>query len=319
MAAGFCHEAALQRLLTWVNAGGARFWQVFDNISRTNLAETNLMTPKDLVVFLEEEAGRSERLAFAANLAELWQAHLIVTFVTNRLGLDRHAGFAVGAALTNMLSAHRAEVEKAKQQTRQVYDRIVANRVFTHEWRVSENEQGEALMLHARHASLAILGPAAGSTPSMTTLGLSEDIIFASGRPSLLVPVDWPAHRLPKRIVVGWNASREATRAIADAMPFLTAAETVHLVVVPEAKINNLGSNPGVDISRHLARHKVPVTLQQLEGRDAGMVLLEHARSLNADLLVMGAYGHSKFSELIFGGVTRTMFATADFPVLLSR
>jgi nucleotide-binding universal stress UspA family protein len=277
------------------------------------------MTPKDLVVFLEEEAGRSERLAFAANLAELWQAHLIVTFVTNRLALDRHAGFAVGDALTNMLSAHRAEVEKAKQQTHRLYDHIVANRPFTHEWRISENEQGEALMLHARHASLAVLGPAAGSTQSVTTLGLSEDIIFASGRPSLLLPVDWPAHRLAKRIVIGWNASREATRAIADAMPFLTAAEAVHLVVVPEAKITNLGSDPGAVICRHLARHKVSVTLLQLEGRDAGTVLLEHARSLNADLLVMGAYGHSKISEFIFGGVTRTMFASADFPVLLSR
>ena len=277
------------------------------------------MTPKDLVVFLEEEAGRSQRLAFAANLAELWQAHLIATFVTSQLALNRHAGFAIGAALTNMLSAHRAEVEKAKQQTRQVYDSIVANRVFTHEWRVSENEQGESLMLHARHTSLAILGPAARSTQPGTTLGLSEDIIFASGRPSLLLPVDWPADRMPKRIVIGWNASREATRAVADAMPFLTAAEAVHLVVVPEAKINSLGADPGADISWHLARHNVPVTLQQLKGGDAGTTLLEHTRSLNADLLVMGAYGHSKISEFIFGGATRTMFANADFPVLLSR
>lgn len=75
-------------------------------------------------------------------------------------------------------------------------------------------------MLHARHASLAIVGPPSIRREAMTTLGLSENVIFASGRPSLLVPIDWPAHWIGKRIVVGWNGSREATRAIGDALSF---------------------------------------------------------------------------------------------------
>lgn len=278
------------------------------------------MTPKDMVVLIEEEAGQRERLAFAAALAELWQAHLVATFVPAVLGSDRHSGFAIGGALTELLRLHRAEVEIAKQRGRELFERLVANRGFTHEWRVAERDAGEALMLHARHVGLALVGPPASGTRPATTLSVSKDMIFASGRPTLLLPLGWPPARLPRRIVIGWNASREATRAIADAMPFLVAAEAVHLVVVPDPAINHLlGANPGADISRHLARHGVPVMLEQIQGEDAGAVLLERAAALEADLLVIGAYGSSKISEFVFGGVTLTMLAQAPLPTLLSR
>jgi nucleotide-binding universal stress UspA family protein len=103
-------------------------------------------------------------------------------------------------------------------------------------------------------------------------------------------------------------------------MPFLVNATAVHLVVVPEAKIRSLlGAEPGGDISRHLARHGVPVMLEQSEGSEAGAVLLERARTLNADMLVMGVYGRSKISEFIFGGATRAVLSAAELPLLLSR
>ena len=141
-----------------------------------------------------------------------------------------------------------------------------------------------------------------------------------SERPSLLLPIDWLPERIARHIVVGWNGSREATRAIADAMPFLVNAASVHLVVVPEAKIRSLlGADPGAGISRHPAWHGVPVVLEQSDGSDAGAVLLESARTLNVDMLVMGAYGRSRISEFIFGGATRTVLSAAEFPILLSR
>lgn len=278
------------------------------------------MTPKDIVVFIEEEAGQRERLAFVAALAELWQAHLVATFVPAVLGSNRHAGFAIGGALAEMLRQHHSVMEKAQQRCRELFEQLVANRGFTHEWRFADQEVGEALMLHARHVGLAIVGPPAHGSQPATNLSLSEDMIFASGRPTLLLPRDWPATRLPQRIVIGWNASREAARAIADAMPFLIAARAVHLVVVPDPGISHLlGANPGADISRHLARHGVPVTLEQIQGEDAGPVLLERIAALDADLLVVGAYGRSRISEFVFGGVTRTMLACAPCPILLSR
>jgi len=278
------------------------------------------MPPKDIVVFLEEEEGRENRLAFAASLASFWQAHLIATFVVERLQLNRNASFAVGAGLTDLLKRHHEGVERALATTKASFDHHVSQAGLSGEWRISRDESGEELMLHARHASLAIVGPPTRTTDTITMLGLSEDVIFASGRPSLLLPIGWQPDRLPKRIVIGWNAGREATRAIADAMPFLVAAQAVHLVVVPEAKIQALhGADPGADISRHLVRYGVPVELEQHRGSDAGAVLLDRCRDLDADMLVMGAVGRSRISEFIFGGATRTVLGQAGLPIFLSR
>jgi nucleotide-binding universal stress UspA family protein len=144
-------------------------------------------------------------------------------------------------------------------------------------------------------------------------------VILASGRPSLLLPIGWPAERIGRRIVVGWNAGREATAAIAAAMPFLAGAEEVRIVVVPDARTRNLyGADPGADIAQHLARHGIAVTLDQREGEDAGAVLLECCRAVDADMLVMGAVGRSRISEFVFGGATRTVLGATDLPVLLS-
>ncbi|WP_372396302.1 universal stress protein [Azospirillum sp. HJ39] len=276
--------------------------------------------PKDIVVFIEADEERAGRLAFAAALARRWQAHLIATFVANRLELTPSSSFARGGGVEAMLRKHHAAARVAAAETRTLFDRIVADADISGEWRLSDHEDGETLMLHARHASLAIVGPPLRPTRPVRMLSLSEDVIFASGRPTLLLPAGWPSHRIGRRIVVGWNGSREASTAIALAMPFLTAADIVHLVVVPEARPNGrLGADPGADMSRHLARNGVEVVLEQRPGTDAGTVLLDHARSVDADMLVMGAYGRPRISEFVFGGTTRTVLAKADTPILLSR
>lgn len=275
---------------------------------------------KDLVVFLETGEGCSERLGYAAALARRWQAHLIATFVTHPLALIPHVGFAVGDGLSDMIAEYRRRTGAALAQARSDFGRLTDRRSFTAEWRESDNETGEALMLHARHAGLAILGPPARQTDAITMLGLSERMIFDSGRPCLLLPAHWPPERIPDRIVVGWNGGREATRAIADAMPLLATAEAVHLVVVPEAHTRgSFGEDPGADMAAHLVRHGVPIRLEQCHGADAGSVLLDRCAAIDADLLVMGAIGRPRISEFVFGGATRTVFASAQRPLLLSR
>lgn len=276
------------------------------------------MFPKDLVVFLEQECrGGERRLAFAAELAKRWQAHLIAAFATRPLALDPYAGFAVGAGLSAMLEGHRAKKTAALERARKEFDRLTDRRSFTAEWRVSDDEPHEALMLHARHASLAILGPPQRQQSSTTVLGLSERMIFASGRPCLLLPHDWPAERIARRIVVGWNGSREATRAIADALPFLAAAQQVELVVAREAD-GAWGEDPGTDMAAHLARHGVPVTLARPPDAEAGAALLGRCAAIDTDLLVMGAKGRPDVSEFLFGGATRTVLSAAQLPLLLS-
>lgn len=278
------------------------------------------MFPKDLVVFLEpHEHGVDPRLAFAAALAKHWTAHLIATFVTRPLVLEPHVDFAVGPALTELLAEYRATTDATLARARAEFDALVERRSFTAEWRVSENESCEAMMLHARHTSLAVLGPPAQQLRSTTMLGLAESMILASGRPTLLVPNGWPANRIARRVVVGWNGGREATRAIADAMPFLTAADSVRLVVVPDARTRGrFGQDPGADMAAHLARQGAPVIVDQCHGDDAGAVLLKQCEAIDADLLVMGAIGRPRISEIMFGGATRTVLDNATLPVLLS-
>ncbi|AWK88277.1 universal stress protein [Azospirillum thermophilum] len=278
------------------------------------------MTPKDIVVFIEEEEGLVNRLSYATALAERWQAHLTATFVAGRLDLHHASGFARGAGVGAMLRKHQASVRDAETWAKTVFETLTQRAGIPAEWRVSENEDGEALMLHARHACLAIVGPPDRPKELRRLLSLSEDVIFASGRPSLLLPRDWPSDRIGRRIVVGWNGSREAANAIGNALPFLVAAEAVHLVVVPAATLQaSLGAEPGADMTRHLVRNGVEVVLEQCPGTDAGAVLLDRARALDADMLVMGAYGRSKISEFVFGGATRTVLANAGLPILLSR
>lgn len=278
------------------------------------------MYPKDLVVFLEQFPGSSERLAFAAELAKRWQAHLIATFVTQPLAINPHAAFAVGTGLANMLAEYQVATAAAADQARAEFEQLAVRRSFTSEWRMSENETGEGLMLHARHASLAILGPPARQSTLTTMLSLSERMIFASGRPCLLVPNQWSAEHVGSCIVVGWNGGREATRDIADAMPLLIAAEAVYLTVVPDARVQALyGEDPGVDMAAHLARQGVRVVLEQCPGQDAGAVLLDRCAAVAADMLVMGAIGRPRISEFVLGGATRTVLDRVDVPVLLSR
>lgn len=280
----------------------------------------NTGSPRDMVVFLEPTRGHDVRLGYAALLAKWWQAHLIATFVVRELALEPYAGFAVATALKSMLAEYSKAASESVSKAREDFDTLARNRSFTSEWRISDNEDGEALMLHARHASLAILGPPARQQKRNTRLGLSERLIFESGRPCLLLPESWPEDRMARRIVVGWNGGREAARSIADAMPFLAAAESVHLVVVPDGRLRGrYGSEPGADMAAHLARHGVQVELEQHAGAEAGGVLLQRCRQLDADMLVAGGRAHPHISDLLLGGATRTIFESVEVPLMMSR
>jgi len=122
-----------------------------------------------------------------------------------------------------------------------------------------------------------------------------------------------------QRVVVGWNSTREAARAVNDAMPLLVAAEVVTVLTIDarEAPLGH-GQLPGADISLHLARHGVKAQVEQTVSADlsVGDVLLSRAADLGADLLVMGAYGHSRLRELLLGGATRTLLGFTGLSVV---
>jgi nucleotide-binding universal stress UspA family protein len=166
--------------------------------------------------------------------------------------------------------------------------------------------------VHAYYADLVVIARPESVGQTAAPPGLAESLVLSSGRPIIVFPPRDKASRV-RRILVGWNATRESIRAVADAMPLLVEADAVEVLVVDQ--------EPGADIARHLARRGAHVEVRRLAsgGEDAGRLLLSQAAAFGADLLVMGAYGHTQLREWMFGGVTRTVLYEAGLPVLMSR
>lgn len=149
---------------------------------------------------------------------------------------------------------------------------------------------------------------------------VAEATVFKSGRPMLLLPKTNTESERITSIAIGWDGSRAAARALADALPFCTMAETVSLLqVTGEKEIGSSGSLS--DIQRHLEVHGIESDAEKVpaKGRDAGSALMDHCTKNELDMLVIGAFGHSRFREFLFGGATRSVLDDPLLPVLLSH
>src|SRR5262249_37066669 len=147
---------------------------------------------------------------------------------------------------------------------------------------------------------------------------VAEGALFESGRPLILVPYIHKAGLKLDRVMVCWDGSRPAARAVADAMPLLTRAGQVDVVIVEQVKSDEM---PGADVAAHLARHGLKVTVERVARGDVDVkdALLNYAADSAADMIVMGGYGHSRMREFILGGVTRGMLASMTVPTLMSH
>jgi nucleotide-binding universal stress UspA family protein len=159
------------------------------------------------------------------------------------------------------------------------------------------------------------------SHPASTTT-LPEEVALSSGRPALIVPYDWALATLGERVLIAWDASREVARAVSDAMPVLERAASVLVVSInPKSTPLGHGELPGADIALHLVCHKVEVEVQPVETdlMDVGEALLSFVADRSCNLLVMGAYAHSRVRELAPGGATQTILKKMTLPVLMAH
>lgn len=179
----------------------------------------------------------------------------------------------------------------------------------------------EAIGRRARYADLTLIGPEMLSRGTLKEKVI-EGALFSSGKPILLVPEGAKPTLKPKCVMVGWDSRIEASCAVRDSLELLASADEVHVTLVdPVEGFDGHGEEPGADIAAYLARHGIKVIVDRLpgQGHSVASVLSQHAADVSADLLVMGAYGHSRLRERIFGGTTRSMLNDAALPVLMAR
>jgi nucleotide-binding universal stress UspA family protein len=281
------------------------------------------MSYKDLLVVLDAEPATPGRVALAAGFAERFGAHLIGLYPVPVYATPREFGYFDPALLDPLYRELRQQAAEQAEKARHTFEETARRRGISAEWRaVSSGPEGDPAM-HARYVDLAIVGqrdPDRGESASLPPR--PEHVALASGRPILVAPYAGAFETFGRRVLVAWSATREATRAVNDALPLLAAAETVTVLTIdPRSAPDAHGEIPGADIALHLARHGVTATAERTMAADIpiGETILSRAADLGADLLVMGLYGHSRARELLLGGASRTILDSMTIPVLMSH
>lgn len=285
---------------------------------------------KDILVALDSAPAARGRIELAAALAERFGAHLIGLHAA--LGAEaprRHGYFDYfdHSLLDPLYREYREKIEAEAERARALFEEIASRHGVSAEWRTASGYPSEVTALNGRYVDLIVLGQLDPDDPqAMLFRPLPEEVALGVGRPILVVPYAGSWKEIGRRVLVGWDASREATRAVNDAMPLLAGAQTVTILAVdpadgPADHGAGHGEVPGADIALHLARHGVRATTEATvsAGIGAGNALLSRASDLEADLLVMGAYGHSRVRELLLGGATRTVLESMTLPVLMAH
>jgi nucleotide-binding universal stress UspA family protein len=175
-----------------------------------------------------------------------------------------------------------------------------------------------AVIEHCRDADLLVVSAVDANESTGPEYDFVQRLVIGAGRPVLVLPHSGKAELNFAEALVGWDGGREAARAAFDAIPLLKKAKRVKIARVDEPHRGQMG---GADIAEGLARHKIKIEIINVasDGMNAGETLLRAAKDHGAGLLVMGAYGHSRFAEFVFGGATRHVINNIDVPVLMSH
>ncbi len=276
------------------------------------------MTYKTILVHMDTGERAATRLAFALEIAGRANAHLVGLHAVSAPRIPAYAAVEGGDRMREYQEKALAELAARARAT---FDRIARSSGYPSlEWRESQGDAAEVVPLHARYADLVILGQSNGAEATGVEADFVDRVLLAAGRPALVIPYAGTFKEVGTRVLVAWNASREATRAVTDALPLLQQADEVNVVAFnPDGSPH--GEVPGADIALFLARHGVKVTVSHERGRDidVGNLLLSRAADMDVNLIVMGAYGHSRMQELILGGATRTILQSMTAPVLMSH
>lgn len=280
------------------------------------------MSYKTIFVQVDDCADLRARVESAAVIAQAEQARLILLGISGvtRFIYDTVAGSPEMPDLDGYLESMRERASGALRRAEDIARQAGAQEI---EARIVDDEAGRAVSAWARYGDLVVVGqPDPAEESSVMEAGFPEYVVMHCGGPVLFLPRRSAPIRPGGRILVAWNGTREARRAVRDALPWLRQASLVQAVIFnAEAELQDLRDKPQAQaLQEYLDRHGIAaeILVRQASGR-VGESLLALAGELGAELLVMGCYGHSRLRELVLGGTSRTVLRSCAIPVLTSH
>lgn len=275
---------------------------------------------RDVLVPQDETGAALHALLYADMLCTAFAAHLtglmfgLVPFYPMSLATAK-----VPEAWIHAQRQATEEAEQSEARLKAIYAKLTADNELR---RVDafEQEVGNICARYARCSDVTILGWSADGGSDIER-AFFESCLFDSGRPVLVVPAGYAFRAVPQRALVAWNGSREATRALREALPLLRRARLTRFVTVDAEDGFNDAMDPSASIARHMGRHEIPIEIRRAHtrGRDVAAVLAEEADQFGASILVLGGYGHMRATEWILGGTTRACLAQARMPMLFAN
>ena len=284
------------------------------------------MPYKTILVLLNDTARTQQLLDASSSIARQFEAHLIGLYILPAAKVYSDVGML---AAPMVFEGYRDFFKSKLENTRKAFETRVKQDGLKAEWRTVDSDYpdiAESAIAHSRGADLVVISQIDRGQDGNIERDLVVRLILESGRPVLIIPKQ--GHFAPRgegiaeKAIIGINGTKESSRAMFDALPLLRLVKETRLVWVdPYRQSGEAGEVPGAEEAAVLSRHGIKVVAEPMmtDGHNAGEALLMRANDLGADLLVMGAYAHSRMREFVFGGATRHVLEHMKIPVLMSH
>jgi len=273
------------------------------------------MTFKTIAVYVDDHDDCIDQIRVALAIAQRFQAHLTGLYVRRSLQIPTVAQIESG---TGLIETQQSMIEELEATASSRFDNTVnnTNPELVTEWRVLDGPRNEALENQARYTDLLIVG-SPGKNSADTDI--ADSVVLNTGGPVLALPNEMGT--IPgKHVLIGWDGSREAARAVHDAIPFIKSAEQIRVTSIHTPQ--TVDTDQAAKLCAHLAKHGIEAVSENHildSSRETGAKLLELADEQKTDLIVIGAYAHRRIREIVFGGVTRELLIDLKIPVFMSH
>ncbi len=278
------------------------------------------MSPRTILVCLTTLDEAETLMKLAVPLARKHNAHLVGLHTMEALNV--YPGIAMHIPAPAFENFNKSQAKQA-EAIKEVFDKYIKNEDFPNEWRLLPAESTSAtdrMVESSRVADLVIMSHEDKATERYDQRNARMNVIRDSGRPVIVVPLGYEGPTVGENILLGWSDTREAARAAHDLLALADEGAAVYVLHVGISQQEDLAETDTIELANMLARHGLKVSLEQCNGaaKDVAEMLNKSASEKGADLIVVGAFGHSKAYDVIVGGATYALLSEAKLPVMFS-